>query len=249
MDTFFHSGSAVGFVLIFLAMLTLVGVGIYFGHLAEKKRRQEMAALAQQLGWTFDPRKNGAFDSQYSQFGVFNQGHSRFAYNTMHGDVEIDARRWQVSAGDYHYRITSGSGKNRSTRTYQFSYMIFHLPYLTVPDLKIRQEGVFDKLTAMLGWDDIDFESAEFSNRFHVTSSDKRFAYDVVDPRMMSFLLDSSPPSVELGSNCCCLFDGKQCWTPDEFRRMLRWASEFFDRWPDHVTASLDQPEGRSWKV
>ena len=98
--------------------------------------------------------------------------------------------------GDYHYQTTSSNGKQTTTHHHYFSYCLIELPYASLPDLRIRREGIFDSLAGAFGFDDIDFESAEFSKRFHVKSSDKRFAYDVVHPAMMEFLLAEESPDV-----------------------------------------------------
>ncbi len=95
--------------------------------------------------------------------------------------------RWSdlpITAFDYHY--ATGSGKNRSD--HYFSAVIIAGPVPLKP-LYIRREGFFDKLTEFFGFDDIDFESAEFSRKFFVKSPDKRWAYDVIHQRMMEYLL------------------------------------------------------------
>jgi hypothetical protein len=141
--------------------------------------------------------------------------------------------------GDYHYQVTTHNDKGSSTRTYTFSYLIVRLPYHGLPDLFIRREGIFDAVKRAFGFDDIDFESAEFSSRFYVQSSDKRFAYDVFHPRMMEFLMQVDPPPIQLASGTLLLHRGTQRWGPDDFRAHLTWAREFLGRWPDHVVASL----------
>ena len=184
--------------------------------------------------------------SRVSQFGgkhSFSQldcGHSRSAHNTLTGEMEIDGRRWPVKMGDFVYKVTHHTGKSSRTQTYRFSYAIMHLPFARAPDLLVRREGMFDKLAGVLGFDDIDFESAEFSRRFHVKGTDKRFTYDVIHPRMMEFLMGSDPPTVDIEQGRCCLSDGKRRWEPPEFEARLAWAREFFDRWPDHVTKVLE---------
>ena len=140
--------------------------------------------------------------------------------------------------GDFIYRVTRSTGKTTTTQTYRFSYLIVHLPW-PAPDVLIRPEGMFDKLAGAFGFDDIDFESAEFSRRFHVKSKDKRFAYDVVHPRMMEFLMTGDPPTVDIENLRCCISDGRRRWQPAEFRGKLAWLSDFLDRWPDHVLATL----------
>lgn len=75
----------------------------------------------------------------------------------------------------------------------------------------IRPEGIFDKVAGTFGFDDVDFDSAEFSRRFYMTSSDKRFAYDLLYPQMMGFLLETQPPAIDLETGRCCLSDGSSC--------------------------------------
>ncbi len=226
-------------ILLFI-VIALVGVVIYFGHLAQKKRREEMAALAAQLGWRFDPAKDKSHDDEYAHFEIFRRGHSRCAYNTLTGELTIDERNYPAKMGDFVYKITTSTGKSTQTTTYRFSYLILHLPFANVPDLLIRREGMFDKLAGAFGFDDIDFESAEFSKRFHVKSPDKKFAYDVIHPRMMEYLLASDPPTVDIEMRRCCLSNGRSRWSPQEFNATLSWVADFLDHWPDHVTAKLE---------
>jgi hypothetical protein len=223
-----------------VAVVLLVAAGIYLTYRAEKKRREELAALADGLGWRFYAAKDSSHDEEYAHFEIFRRGHSRVAFNTLVGGVEIDGRRFYAKAGDFRYRVTTGSGKNRRTSTYTFSYLIFHLPFAT-PDLLIRPEGVFDKLAGAFGFDDIDFESAEFSRRFHVKSSDRRFAYDVVHPRMMEYLLRGRAPLIDVEGGRCCLSNGRSRWQRPDFESHLRFLREFFDLWPDHLTAQLEK--------
>ncbi len=226
------------FILV-IAVIAIFCVIGYFAWLAEKKRREAMAALAQRLGWRFDPSRDCDHDEQYAHFEMFRRGHSRAAHNTLTGEVEIDGRHWPAKMGDFTYKVTQHTGKSTSTRTYRFSYLILHLPFTGVPDVLIRREGLFDKLTDAFGFDDIDFESAEFSRRFHVKSSDKRFAYDVIHPRMMEFLMADDKRAIDIENGRCCVSDGRRRWEPQEFEDRLRWIRQFFDLWPEHLTAQL----------
>ncbi len=148
-------------------------------------------------------------------------------------------RGYPVRMGDFVYKVTRRSGKTTTTHTYRFSYLIVHLPFGRVPDLLIRREGVFDKIAGAFGFDDIDFESSEFSRKFHIKSPDKRFAYDVCHPRMMEYLLQTSPPAIDIENGRCCISDGSRRWEPPQFKATLSWVRTFFDHWPEHVTAEL----------
>ena len=225
----------------------LIGLGIalalivaYFSHLAEKKRREEMAELARTLGFRFNPGPDRNHDEEYGHFEIFRRGHSRVAKNTLTGQLSVDERIYGAVAGDFRYRVTSGSGKNRSTHTYHFSYLILELPFHS-PDLLIRPEGLFDKLAGVFGFDDIDFESEEFSRKFYVKSPDKKFAYDVVHPRMMEFLMHEMPAALDIEHARLCFADGRRRWQPDQFRRRLGYLERFLALWPEHLMVQLDE--------
>lgn len=227
-------------VLALLFVAAIVGVVAYYAHKAAEKRRQVLAALAAELGWTFDPAKDKSHDDRYTQFEVFRQGHSRAAYNTLRGSLTIDGRAFPAVMGDFTYAVTRSNGKSTTTTVYNLSYIIVHLPFRGVPDLFIRPETILDRFAAMVGFDDIDFESAEFSRKFLVKSRDKRFAYDVVHPRMMEFLMASPGRTVDIERGAMCITTGTSRWEPPEFRRHAAWITDFFDLWPDHLTRDLE---------
>ena len=229
----------VPFVLVLF--IALVVLAAFAAHRAAKRRREAMLALASELGWRFSPEMDQDHDEEYAHFEIFRQGHSRAAFNTMVGGLEIDERRYSAKAGDFRYRVTTSTGKTTTTTTHRFSYLILHLPFRRTPDLLIRPEGLFDKLAGAFGFDDIDFESEEFSRRFHVKSPDKRFAYDVVHAQMMGFLLREGRPAIDIENRRCCLSDGRKRWSPEEFKARIRFLREFFDLWPEHVTAELEE--------
>jgi hypothetical protein len=84
---------------------------------------------------------------------------------------------------------------------------ILRLPAL-FPEITITREGLFSKIAQAFGYDDIDFESHEFSRKFCVRSKDKKFAYDICHTRMMEFLLENDDLNIEIdGISLAFLFD------------------------------------------
>lgn len=226
-------------VYVVVALVLVAIIGAYFAWQAEQKRKAELAALARRLGFRFDPAHDKDHDDRYSQFEVFRRGHSRVAYNTMSGQLELLGDRCQALCGDFRYRVTSHNGKSSSTTTYRFSYLILHVPWRT-PPLLIRPEGIFDKLKGVLGFDDIDFESDEFSRKFYVQSSDRKFAYDVLHPRMMEFLLAERPPMLDIEYGALCLSEGRGRWQPERFKSEIAFLGRFCELWPRHLVKELD---------
>ncbi|MCC6491449.1 MAG: hypothetical protein IT424_00325 [Pirellulales bacterium] len=227
-------------IIIAIALLAIL-LG-YFGYRAQQQRLAELQQLASRRGWQWDPASDYSHDERFGHFSVFNCGSSRYAYNTLRGSLDVDGQAWPVQAGDYHYQTTSHDGKQTTTHTHRLSYVLVRLPYLSTPELFFRKENFFDRIAEFIGFDDIDFESAEFSRRFIVKSRDKRFAYDVIHPRMMEFLLAGQPPAFELARGYACLTRGERCWKPEEFQSTLDWAVEFFNLWPRHLIAQLENP-------
>ncbi len=223
------------FLLILFAVVA-VGAGIAGWYLAQK-RREAMALLAREMGWRFRPDKDGSFADAHRKLGLFDRGRRRYAYNTLNGAIEVSGRSYDVQMGDYTF--TEGSGKNQ--RTHRVSYLLATVPFPLVPDLNGHREGLFDKLAQAIGFDDLDFESAEFSGKYSVRSPDRRFAYDLIHPRMMEFLLQVEAPNIRIHDRDVLLTEGLSRWQPDTFRRQLGWAREFLALWPDHLVAQLER--------
>jgi hypothetical protein len=184
------------------------------------RRSRQMEALARSLGWGFLPGNDQLHGREF-RFDKFQEG---FACHTLKGSLPFDGRELRVKMGDF-YRADLYS-----------SYILVEAPFGTRGDLTIRFEGSEDRMMeALTTGADIDFESEEFSRRFKVTSSDKRFAYDVIDPRMMAFLMRELPPlRTELRDGWWCVTH-VLLMSPDLFMRHLAWLQGFFDAWPDHL--------------
>jgi len=229
-------------IVVFVVFVILILVGGYFGHLAAQKRRAELSALAAELGWSFSADSDYSFDSRYAEFDCFQSGNDRYAYNLLQGNLQVGEAAWPAVMGDYHYETESrDKDGNTTTHNHYFSFLVVHLPFANAPDLFIRHEGFFDKVKRALGFDDIDFESAEFSKRFYVKSNDKKFAYDVIHPAMMEFLLTGQPPAIDIRQGRCCLVDNTSDWPPEKFRVNVTFAKQFFERWPKYLTADLEK--------
>jgi hypothetical protein len=172
----------IGFIAIFIVVLVV-------GYISSLKRREAMAAVATKLGMQFMPHKDRYMARRYKFLDKLRRGRDRYAYNVLSGRY----KEHEVLIFDYHYK--TGSGKN--THHYYFSFFILHLP-VSFPELIIGPEGIFSKIAQAVGYDDIDFESHEFSRKFCVRSKDKKFAYDVCNARMIEYLLSNTNLSIEI---------------------------------------------------
>ena len=211
---------------LYFLIIVLILVFIAFAIWKSVQRRKELAAWAAEKGLSFSATKDRGFDDRFSSFGCLRRGHSQYAYNIAEGDW--NGRR--VTAFDYRY--ITGSGKNRST--HYFSAIILRSDMQLKP-LNIRPEGVFDRVTEFFGLDDIDFESAEFSRMFYVKSPDKRWAYDVIHPRTMKFLLSMPRFSIELDHAHVIVWRNRR-FDPEAFEAAIAIAVGLLDNLPTYLT-------------
>jgi len=177
------SGSIGIFVLI-------VAVGIaaaWISYHLKAKRRQALELMARQLGLTYS-----AEDTQGClglPFSLLRKGDGRGTENVLSG-------AWQgmpVREFDYWYYEESTDSKGHRTKTYyRFSCAVTEIEAACSP-ITIAREGFFTRIADAIGLDDINFELQEFNDAFNVKAKDRKFANDLVDQRMMRFLLGTDP--------------------------------------------------------
>jgi hypothetical protein len=217
-------------ILLVLIALVVIGAVVWVSHQMAEARRRELAACARERGWSFAPERDRDMDDRYSGFSCLKRGHSRYAHNVMKGERD----GLPVTAFDYHY--VTGHGKNR--QTHRFSALIVRSP-LPLRPLFIRPENFFDKLTEFVGLDDIDFESAEFSRKFYVKAQDRRWAYDVIHPRMMEYLMQAPRFSLQFDGDNIIAWRGRRFSGPD-FDEACGVVRGMLDRLPEYLKQQQD---------
>lgn len=189
------------------------------------QRRKKMAAYAKSRGLQFSPQKDKGLQNRYPSFKCLRRGHSRYAFNIMSG---VRDKR-HVTAFDYHY--VTGHGKSRST--HRFSALIIQSP-LPLKSLLIRPEHIFDKMSDFFGFNDIDFESAEFSRKFYVKAENRRWAYDVIHQRMIEYLLEAPKFSLQFDSKNIITWRNRR-FSEQDFDDAFILIEEILDRLPNYV--------------
>jgi len=170
-------------------------------------------------------------DQLYS-FSCLSKGDHRYAYNIMQGKV----RDRPILAFDWHYEL-GGDGKNETHNDHYFSAVIVQ-PGVVLKPLLIRSETFFDKIGEVFGLGAIELESAEFNRRFHVTSPDRRWAFDVLPQTTMEFLLASPHFTLEIQDFCILAHTGS-VFSTAEFESALSVLNGFLDRIPPSVIQDL----------
>ncbi len=211
-------GPAIAMIVVFVAVAA-------FALWSAARRRKELRAWATARGLRFVGGHDSHLDDRYPLFKCLRHGSRRRAYNIVEGTW----RELPVKVFDYRYE--TGSGKNRST--HHFSALILRSPIPLKP-LTIRPENFLDKIGEFIGIDDIDFESAEFSRKFHVGSPNRRWAYDVIHTRAMEFLLQSPTFSMAFGAHEVIAWRSRRM-SPADFDAALDVIHGLFDLMPDYL--------------
>jgi hypothetical protein len=216
-------------LIIILFVIFAIGAGIY-GAMAAQKRCEDLAALATRLGLNFSAGENYGLGDRFEFLNQLAQGENRYAINVLSGTYQQN----QVLAFDYHYETHSTDSKGRrQTHHHWFSFFILTLP-ASLPELTIRRENFLIKIAEVFGYQDIDFESAEFSKAFCVRSPDKKFAYDVCNAKMMEYLLANRDLSIEIENQALALaFD--RCLAVEQIELNLQRLVEIRSRLPDYL--------------
>ncbi len=183
---------------IIVIALVVIAIFVWLAKLAAERERARRAALADfaaSNGMTFSIADPINLDSRYNGVNDIGRGHARYAEDVLH------LRQPMLTAFRYHYKTWETRTVTRNGRTHTERYEKTHWrQYLIIelssqfPALSLRGENLFDKLAGFVGFDDIDFESEEFSKKYFCKSVSKEFAYAVMHPQMMEYLLNLALP-------------------------------------------------------
>ncbi len=217
--------------LIFIPFLVVFILLALFGHQAAAKRKEALSAWARQLSLSFSPEKRRDFDDRFPEFACLRHGSNRYAHNIASGLFEGR----HVLAFDYHYTTTSTDSKGRRTTTHHHFSAVILRANIPLQPLVIRPENFFHSIGAFFGFDDIDFESAEFSRRFHVSAPNRRWAYDVLHARAMEYLLQQPRYTIEFDPQQVLIIQSGKRWDPVNFSEAIHTVDTLLDMLPGYV--------------
>lgn len=223
------------FILVLIVIVVaVIGLAVWNRRLRDR-RRKELAEWARLNEFGFLPAEDYSIGSHYQFFKCLQRGDNRYGYNIMEG---ISGKR-VVCAFDYHYETHSSDSKgNRQTHHHHFSAVVVEAG-LPLKPLFIRPEGFLDKVTEFVGFDDIDFESAEFSKRFFVKSPDRRWAYDVLHQATMELMLCYPRFSIDFQVSQIMAYWDNKTFSLGDFGSALKVVTGILDGLPDSVVREL----------
>ena len=166
----------------FVLVIVVIFVGLAAAIYATVVRARAMRAFAAAHGLTYAGR-----DWQHGDAGfpLFSKGNRRHWANVLNGT-------WQqlpVVYADYQYTVQEG----RNSQTYRFSVVMVDAG-LSTPQVEVAPRGLLGRLIEDVGsGEGLQFESADFNHRFSVHCGEPRFAYALIDARMMEALMQCDP--------------------------------------------------------
>jgi len=221
-------------IIVIVIAIILAIVFAVLKHQKSEGRKRQLAGWAFSKNLNYNPARNSGIANQYPQFKCLQRGENRYVYNVIEGNLG----NRPVRAFDYHYETHHTDSKgNRQTQHHYFSAVIVDAN-LPLKPLFIRGEHLFDKLTEFIGFNDIDFESAEFSKKFYVKSPDKKWAYDVLPQATMEFMLGAPRFDIEFGIRHVIAYRNNT-FKMQEFEEAINLVNGILDRLPESLIEEL----------
>ncbi|MEM7454718.1 MAG: hypothetical protein AAF456_10245 [Planctomycetota bacterium] len=202
-------------------ILIAVAAAIYFAWLYEKKRKEALGGLADQMGLEYKPDGDANVHSAMSVFSLFNSGRRRKLTNLILGTTD------EVSIAIFDYQYTTGSGKHQHTHKQTVAALSSQV--LHCPQFFMRPEGMFDKIGSALGFQDIDFDShPTFSKMFVLKGNDEGAIRQFFAPPVLEFFEQRKGISVEAIPGRLVFYRPNKRVKPDEIKDLLSQAYEVF---------------------
>jgi hypothetical protein len=221
-----------GLVLLIVAVAVVIAGVTYLRHRLRRRKIAAFTAFAVERGWHYAERDRSLVDRFLGE--PFGRGHNRTAEHVLRGEY----RGRQITAFEYSYKETRNNGQEQRTETYTHTVVALSLPSAK-PTLQVGRQGLGRKLLGLVGVRDLQLESEQFNDTFHIKTDNDRFAYDVLHPRMMEWMLG----------------DQRALTTSFRFERgdLMTWDRNRMEpprvQWMlDYLCDVLDQVPGFVWK-
>ncbi len=147
------------------------------------RHRHEAARFALQYGWEHIER-TAAYNLRFEGY-PFDLGGRSWQADVLRGTYA--GQRCATFTHVVEQSTGSGDAKTDTRETFQVT--LVELP-VDLPRLDIVPESLVNRVVQALGGVDIEVESHAFNERWRVITRDRRYGYDVVDPRMIARLLE-----------------------------------------------------------
>ena len=213
-------------------LLMLTGMVIrYFQHANFRKRSPLVRFWAKKRGFGYQSKGEIASLPKLKCTKYLRKGANSKAYHVVTGKLG-DVRFTML---DVEYR----SG-NSSLDLYKYrTLFLIHSPIKFSSEVWIRPAHLIEDIPGALGISNIQFESKEFSDKFHVKSENKKFAWGVVHQLLMAILLDHPKTTLEYCESTICMTLGDSLVRPKYLSRFWDYGKEVWELTPEYLVEEL----------
>lgn len=186
--------------LIIVGIVVVIFVMISLARAAAERERQRIAAVsawAQANDFSFSQQDPFDLDARFNNLADIGRGHSRYAFEILSRQQPVPSFLFRYHFATTETRTVSSTDGNGNTTTRTETYEQDHWrTYVAIdtggsfPDFFIRPEGWGDKVKGLIGFEDINFESEEFSRKYFCKSDDRQFAYALIHPQMIEWMMN-----------------------------------------------------------
>lgn len=166
-----------------IAAFVVIALVFIAGLIAQKKRAERLMRFAQSRGLTYEKRNDAWAHMDWGY--PFGAGRAQKARHVMTGHLKD---RPVIS---FEHEYTTGSGDDRRVVHTMVTAIQIRRAF---PKLEVGLEGITGRFARRLGFKDIELESEAFNRKYKIECDNRKFAYDVLHPRFMEWLMsiDSS---------------------------------------------------------
>ena len=201
-------------VLIIGGVVAFIVILIVLVYRYEKKRTEKWRGVAEQMGFEFAEKSDGA-PGGYT-FNLFTKGRSMKRKNIVSGK----AKGLTVMRCDYQY--TTGGGKNSSVVC--TTICILQDDNLKMPQLSMRRElGFLDRIAEKFGAQDIDFdEDPVFSKTFVLQGKEEEALRQIFNQELRDYFVEHKDEFMlfEAGGNAVMISRGRRIKPEDVMQFM-----------------------------
>lgn len=235
-----------------IGIVLIIGFGIWIRVIwgnRVKRRRNKWIQLAAGHGFQYSCEPNVKLPTLYSDFILFKQGVDKKAFNICLGEE----KGYEITAFDYYYTVPSGKDiiAKHHFSVFIFKSQLIFKPIIILNNKMLRELDIFDAISSTIsrgekaylsGTDVIYFESEEFNRKYYIKCDNKKYAYDIINPRMVQFLSDISDINIEVQDNSV-LFYWNKVIPMSAIESYLTIAHDFFEMIPLYIKKESSKPE------
>ena len=196
-----------------------VALVIFLVFWLERKRRNDLMALAASMGLRFSPEGPDLYSLEGTQIELFRLGRSRKAANM----IEVSSSGGQIRVFDYRY--TTGSGKHSQTHNFTVALVACGC---SVPHFDLKPETFLYKIGELVGFKDIDLPAFPlFSDKYRLTGPDEAAVHLFFTPRRAAWFESRPGLRVQGAPGHALLFKENRRLPVDDWMTFIEEAKAF----------------------